>query len=581
MSISVTPEINTQIIISLLKHHKINKIVASPGNTNIALIGSLQNDPYFTIYSSVDERSASYLACGLSEESGEPVVLSCTGATASRNYVPGLTEAYYRKLPVLAITSTQNTARVGHLIAQVIDRSVIQNDIANFSVELPIVNTSEEKWDCEIKANKAFLELSRRGGGPVHINLPTEYKLPFTNEIIPKYKIIERLTLKDDFPNLTGKIAIFIGSHKKFSEEETNIIEEFCEKNNAVVFCDHTSGYYGKYKLHFALVASQDSMSIDTYIPDITIHIGEVSGDYPSLRLAGRQVWRVNEDGEIRDTFKKLRYVFEMEPCDFFAKYKGKENGKNNNHYYDLCNDKLKDIRCNFPDVPFSNIWVASKLSPYLPSNSVVHFGILNSLRAWNLFELPDGVMSNSNVGGFGIDGVLSSCIGASLSSKEKPYFCILGDLAFFYDINSLGNKHIGNNLRILIVNNGKGTEFRNYNHHAAYFSDEIADKYIASAGHFGNKSKSLVKDFSSSLGFEYISAQNKDEFNQKYKKFIDCSVMNKPIVFEIFTDSNEESLALKLAHEIKSDRSQTLKNKAKRILGKEKIQLIKKVIKK
>lgn len=46
-------------------------------------------DSWFEMYSSVDERSAAYMACGMAAESGEVVVLSCTGATASRNYVSG------------------------------------------------------------------------------------------------------------------------------------------------------------------------------------------------------------------------------------------------------------------------------------------------------------------------------------------------------------------------------------------------------------------------------------------------------------------------------------------------------------
>ena len=125
-------ERSIQILISLLKQHGIKKCVVSPGATNVTFVASLQQDDFFELYSSVDERSAAYIACGIAAESGEPVVLSCTGATASRNYIPGLTEAYYRKLPVLAVTSTQDVTRVGHLRAQVIDRSVIQNDIAFF-----------------------------------------------------------------------------------------------------------------------------------------------------------------------------------------------------------------------------------------------------------------------------------------------------------------------------------------------------------------------------------------------------------------------------------------------------------------
>ena len=68
-----TDERNVQIVISLLKANGIRKIVASPGTTNITFVGSVQQDPWFEIYSSVDERSAAYIACGLSAESGEPV----------------------------------------------------------------------------------------------------------------------------------------------------------------------------------------------------------------------------------------------------------------------------------------------------------------------------------------------------------------------------------------------------------------------------------------------------------------------------------------------------------------------------
>ena len=80
-----TNERNVQILIALLKEHGIKRVIASPGSTNVTFVGSLQQDPWFEMYSCVDERSAAYMACGMAAESGEPVVLSCTGATASRN----------------------------------------------------------------------------------------------------------------------------------------------------------------------------------------------------------------------------------------------------------------------------------------------------------------------------------------------------------------------------------------------------------------------------------------------------------------------------------------------------------------
>lgn len=165
-----TSERNVQIVIALLKTYGIRKVIASPGTTNMTFIGSIQNDPFFEIYSSVDERSAAYIACGLAVESGEPVVISCTGATASRNYMSGLTEAYYRKIPVLAITSHRGDIAIGHLLDQQIDRRSIPNDIAMESVTVPLVKITDDAYYCRIQATKAILALTRNGGGPAHIN---------------------------------------------------------------------------------------------------------------------------------------------------------------------------------------------------------------------------------------------------------------------------------------------------------------------------------------------------------------------------------------------------------------------------
>lgn len=41
-----TKERNVQIVLSLLKAHGIRKVVASPGSTNIAVVGSMEHDPF-------------------------------------------------------------------------------------------------------------------------------------------------------------------------------------------------------------------------------------------------------------------------------------------------------------------------------------------------------------------------------------------------------------------------------------------------------------------------------------------------------------------------------------------------------
>jgi len=578
-----TTEKNVQVIISLLHQHGIKRVVASPGSANMALVASMQNDPFFEMYSSVDERSAAYMACGLAAQSGEPVVLTCTGATASRNYMPGLTEAFYRKLPVLAVTSTQAISKIGHLVAQVIDRSVLPNDVARLSVTLPIVDSEDDVWDCEIKVNRAILELQRHGGGPAHINLPTTYAHQYDVRVLPTYRKIERISPRGSFPEIPKKrIAVFVGSHGAWPEDSTQSLERFCECNNALVICDHTSGYHGKYRVNYALAGCQVFADSKTNLPDLLIHIGQVSGDYHGINIGGKEVWRVSPDGEIRDTFKKLTHVFEMDDISFFKHYT-EYNSSSRNEYYEACRVQLRDLRRKIPDLPFSNIWIASQLADKIPKNSIIHFGILNSLRAWNFFDLAETVTSSSNVGGFGIDGALSTTIGASFADSKKLFYCVLGDLAFFYDMNALGNRHIGKNIRILLVNNGKGTEFRQYGHVSSSFGDEL-DEFVAASGHFGQQSRNLVKHYAQDLGFEYLSASNKSEFESAYPRFINPEIGQKPLLFEVFTDSVDESTALASMMNIQSDlrlkTTRMVKGMASGLLGKRTMKALKSLIK-
>ena len=191
------------------------------------------------------------------------------------------------------------------------------------------------------------------------------------------------------------------------------------------------------------------------------------------------EVWRVNPDGALRDTYRKLTCVFEMEERAFFERYADTAVQRGVKAYLDACREELRAIWAKVPKsaLPFSNVWIAHETAGRIPEGSVLFLGILNTLRTWNYFDLPDSVYGYANTGGFGIDGYISSFMGASSSTSGQALFLRGGrSLAFFYDMNVLGNRHVGRNVRILLVNNGKGTEFRNYMHPGAAFG-EAADR--------------------------------------------------------------------------------------------------------
>ncbi|MGR4018753.1 thiamine pyrophosphate-binding protein [Vibrio harveyi] len=600
MSIQYTDEPQAQIVIALLKEHGVRKIVVSPGATNIPIAGSVQSDPFFEVYSSVDERSAAYIACGLAEDSGEPVAISCTGATASRNYMPGLTEAYYRKLPIIAITSFNGNKFIGHLMPQNIDRTNLPNDIAKLSVNLPVVKDESDFDYCSVLVNKAITESTRNGGGPVHINLTTTYKGTFNTTKLPNVRVIKRVSSIIDIPKKhieKKKVAIFIGSHKKFTKRETDAIEKFCVKFNAVVLCDHTSSYKGKYRIQSALVCSSFSR-IDpewkSIKPEIVIHIGEVSGDYPSMRVLEEadEVWRISEDGEIRDKGGKLGFVYQGTELSFFESIIENWETKNHGELYSNWLKKDNSLRARMPEVPYSNLWIASKLSKEIPNDSYLNLAILNSLRSWNFFNIPEGIDSYSNVGGFGIDGCISTLVGASLVKPERLYFGVIGDLAFFYDINVIANRHLGNNVRLLLINNGCGTEFKIGKHIGSQFGDR-SDDFIAAGGHFGSgnastsqvlskkqrKENSLAKSWANSLGFTYLVSTSKEDFDSNMTQFL-TSETEKPIILECFTDANDEEEALNFITSFNESGKAKAINKVKTILPNSVIQVAKKIVK-
>ena len=550
-----TNERNHQILIALLKAHNIKYVVASPGTTNSVFIGSIQNDPYFEIFSSVDERSAAYIACGIAHEKGEPVILSCTGATAARNYMSGATEAFYSKLPVLILTSSQDNNRIGHLFAQVTDRTSPPNDVCKLSLTMPNIDTIDDEWECEVNGNKALLELRRHGGGPVHLNLITTYsynqETALTCKELPDTRVIRRITSEDPFPAIPkGKIAIFVGSHKPFDAAQTKAIERFCEANNGVVLCDHTSNYHGKYRVPFALAINQaplNQANTPAYDVDVLVHIGEVSAEEGAMRMVhSKETWRVSPDGEIRDTFRNMSYVFEMPEKEFFEVY-GNKNSFDVS-YFEECKSVYDELLAQQPSqlmqMPFSNVWVASQIAPYIPNNSTVVLSILNTIRTWNYSEFKNDVKVFCPVGGFGIDGATSMALGASLANPEHLCYCVTGDLAFFYDLNALGNRHVNKNLRIILINNGVGVEFKKCYAMAYHLLGEEVDPYVAAAGHFGKKSPYLVKHFAEDLGFEYLAASDKSSFADVKDKFLSAD-SDKPILLEVFVNDSDESVAL------------------------------------
>ena len=103
-----------------------------------------------------------------------------------------------------------------------------------------------------------------------------------------------------------------------------------------------------------------------------------------------------------------------------------------------------------------------------------------------------------------------------------------------------------------MVVNNGLGGEFKNSlgNVQKAGLGD-LANDYISAYGHYGKESRELLKHYSQDLGFEYLSAFNKEQFMDVISKFITDDNRDKPMLFEVFMDDHEDVSAIDLLKDV------------------------------
>ncbi|MBU1820553.1 MAG: 2-succinyl-5-enolpyruvyl-6-hydroxy-3-cyclohexene-1-carboxylate synthase, partial [Bacteroidetes bacterium] len=94
-------------------------------------------------------------------------------------------------------------------------------------------------------------------------------------------------------------------------------------------------------------------------------------------------------------------------------------------------------------------------------ANAQVHVANSMSVRYVNQLTIENqGIEVYSNRGTSGIDGCVSTAIGAALQTT-RPVYLLVGDVAFFYDRNGLLIENLPANLKIILLNNAGGTIFR------------------------------------------------------------------------------------------------------------------------
>ncbi len=575
-----------RIIIALMKKYGIKHCVLSAGSRNVPFVHSIEEDPYFHCYSVVDERSAGYFALGLAQELNEPVVISCTSSTATCNYWPPVAEAFYQGVPIVVLTSDRDPAMLGQWEDQMIDQVGMYDRHVRKSVNLPIINGKDDEIFCQRLVNEAFLELNHHGTGPVHINIPMKsYNNSFNIKELPEVQKIDRLCIDDaeslweakaEILKKSRRILVACGQRSYVSPELKKSIAEFFEKYNSAVSVEYMSNVEIEEGLNLNVCMDArytTSKKVKELLPDIVISFGGniFSGIKEQFRkFAGEfEHWLIQEDGRVVDAFKSITTVFECKPEYFFGFFADKAGEmKNNREYFSALKAYVDSVV--FPEFPYSHVYAVKEVVERIPSNSILHLSINDSIRIANFFKLNSSIKTYANIGTHGIDGCLSSFLGQAAASPEKQSFLVIGDLAFFYDMNAIRLRHIGKNVHILLINNEGGSEF----YFNRMWKNEASD--LHTTARHNTRAEGWVK----SNNFIYLSANDKESLARGVKEFMRDD-LEKPVFFEVFTEMKKDSdtlydfFDLSRPKDIKSETIRKSKEFIKSTIGQEKAQKI------
>lgn len=550
----VSEKKTTNILAVLFKAHGITDIVISPGSRNAPLILTFAGDESFNCLTIVDERSAGFFALGMAKQLSRPVALFCTSGSALLNYGPAIAEAYYRNIPLIIVSADRQQALIDQGDGQTIRQDGALDNHLNYSCNLPAdVNSEGEIWYANRLINEAIINCCIDRRGPVHINVPFGEPLYGKSAIKDKVRVVDfmkpkvELTSKQlnrlaEIWNASPNILIVIGESES-SEKLKELVNRVGDLKQAVVLTETQTNIYGEniYSCIDRVISTISEDEVAIFQPDLLISTeGAVVSKMIKTYLRNnppKYHWQVSQHAPLMDTYMQMTHSL---PVSFEVLLDGLlpliEEKKP--RYYDLWSKRFERSFKNhteyLKEISWSDLKVFEILKNYLPEGYHVHWGNSTVVRYVQLFEEFHSYTCYSNRGTSGIDGSVSTAVGAGYAS-QKETLLVTGDLSFLYDSNGLWNNYLSSKLRIIVINNGGGGIFRFI---PGPSETGLLEDYFE-AGH-----DSSIQPLSEMYGLDYLCATNGDDLVKLLPEFFGES--EKPIILEVITPKKENAKTLR-----------------------------------
>ena len=454
--------------------------------------------PGLVRHTSIDERSAAFLALGLIRGTGAPVAVLTTSGSAVAHLLPACSEAHMGGLPLVLLSAD----RPAHLKSCGANQTAPQEDFllpcVRRMVQLPLPGTSAFPRERVRQALAAARGPRYHGGvqapGPVHLNQAFEEPLHTSKvqlqavqrqwlaqqaELVPSPAIPQPLATCSPPPLDWDQPGLIVAGPYRGHElvAYRQLMGQLVERTGWPVLADPCSGLRGLGDLpvvvgyDLLLTASRHLPS-----PGQILRLGPCS---PSRRLltwleqvTGVQVQVCEQDQRLWDPLGRVSWrsgqglatlVAQLGPGQPSAaamalQQQWQEQQHRLQHWLDQ----------QLAQSPITEPWLAWAISRWLNQQPPTAVLLANSspIRDWESFAQP---CSSHHITCFrgvsGIDGTLSLAAGLALAAgPSRPTMVVTGDLALLHDSNGwLWRRQLqdcGASLLVILIDNGGGGIF-------------------------------------------------------------------------------------------------------------------------
>ncbi|MRG85209.1 2-succinyl-5-enolpyruvyl-6-hydroxy-3-cyclohexene-1-carboxylic-acid synthase [Salinibacillus xinjiangensis] len=468
----------------------IKDVVISPGSRSTPLALTFAEHEHINHWVNLDERSSAFFALGMAKEQQRPVALLCTSGTATANYFPAIIEAFYSRVPLVVLTADRPHELRDVGAPQSINQLKMYGDYVKWFHEMTIPEATIQALSyARSIASRAVAKAESENSGPVHLNFPLR----------------EPLTPDFSLPNIWGRSSAdtyhhhIAGERKLDSNQVNQILTQIKDGKRGLLICGPQTDLDVKQSIftlakHWNIPVLADPLSqlragkhnkgllIECYDsilkseqirnqlkPDFIIRFGAmpVSKPYMFFIKENPDVPHFvveSYEGYREPTLHQTKYVY-SDPSHFCAQCvehnQGMEMDPVWTNMWVRMNDLVKAQWLEEESEKVTEGHAVTEIKDAMKDQHILFTGNSMPVRDVDTFftSTEHDVQIMGNRGANGIDGIVSSAIGAA--SHGKKVTLLIGDLSFYHDLNGLlVAKQYGIDLTVVLINNNGGGIF-------------------------------------------------------------------------------------------------------------------------